>query len=118
MDPVRNLSRILFGGAQYRLEVGAALNTGGLTSIKDLAELLGDPPGTASVNTELKQLEKAGLLERLPHVGSERRVHLRPVSSTYWQTCRDLVELAHAQASRGPSVATGQTEVELQRRQT
>jgi len=96
-------------------EVGAALSTGGLANIKDLAELLGDPPGTASVNTELKQLEKSGLLERLPRIDSERRVHLRPVSSTYWQTCRDLAKLVHAHAGRGPSVATGRTEVELQR---
>lgn len=96
MDSIQNLSGILFGGAQYRLEVGAALSTGELTSIKGLVELLGDPPGAASVNTELKQLEKAGLLERLPRVGSERRVHLRSTSSTYWLKCRDLVEFARA----------------------
>lgn len=88
------LSRILFGGAQYRLEVGAALSSDQLVNIKDLADELGDPPGTASVNTELKRLEEAGLLERLPKVGSDRRVYLRPRPTSYWQTCRDLIEFA------------------------
>jgi DNA-binding MarR family transcriptional regulator len=93
---VRDLSRILFGGAQYRLEVGAALSSEEVTNIKDLAERLGDPPGTASVNTELKRLEEAGLLQRLPRVGSDRRVHLRVRTSSYWETCRELIELVQA----------------------
>lgn len=63
-------------------------------SIKDLATELGDPPGTASVNTELKRLEEAGLLERLPRVGADRRVFLRPLPSSYWQTCRELAAFA------------------------
>lgn len=109
MDYIRNFSRILFGGAQYRLEVGAALDSEELTNIKDLAERLGDPPGTASVNTELKQLEKAGLLERLPRVGSDRRVYLRPVPSAYWQTCRELVEFARTKA-----IGSAQTRYELE----
>lgn len=95
-DPVRDLSRILFGGAQYRLEVGAALASEELTSIKDLAERLGDPPGTPSVNTELKRLEEAGLLIRLPRVGSDRRVHLRARTSSYWDTCRELADFARS----------------------
>ena len=99
---MRELSRTLFGGAQYRLEVGAALNAGDLITIKDLAEQLGDPPGKASVNTELKLLEKAGLLERLPDVGSDRRVFLRPASSSYWDTCRELVR--YAQSRTAPPV--------------
>jgi len=93
-ESVRSLSRLLFGGAQYRLEVGAALTVGDLVTIKDLAERLGDPPGKASVNTELKLLEKAGLLQRLPDVGSDRRVFLRPEPSSYWETCRELIEYA------------------------
>jgi len=90
------LSRILFGGAQYRLEVGAAVESDALVNIKDLADQLGDPPGTASVNTELKHLERAGLLERLPRVGSDRRVFLRARPTSYWDTCRELVELARS----------------------
>jgi hypothetical protein len=96
---VRDLSKTLFGGAQYRLEVGAALTAGEVISIKDLAVRLGDPPGTASVNTELKMLEKAGLLERLPQVGSDRRVFLQPRASSYWDTCRELVRYARTAAT-------------------
>ncbi len=60
----RHIAR-LFGGAQSRLKVGCALAEGdGLVCIKDLREQLGDPPGVASVNAELKILERAGLLER------------------------------------------------------
>ena len=97
---MRQLSRILFGGAEYRLEIGAALESDELTNIKDLAERLGDPPGTASVNTELKRLEEAGLLERLPRVGSDRRVHFRARTSSYWETCRELIEFAGTEGVR------------------
>jgi hypothetical protein len=97
-DEVRALSRTLFGGAQYRLEVGAAISPGDLVTIKDLAERLGDPPGTASVNTELKVLEAAGLLQRLPRVGSDRRIFLEAKPSSYWSTCRELVRQAQSQA--------------------
>jgi hypothetical protein len=59
LQELRLLSRALFGGAQYRLEVGLAIAVGdGLVCIKDLAEQLGDPPGSGSVNTELKILER------------------------------------------------------------
>lgn len=106
-DPVRELSRVLFGGAQYRLEVGAALRSDELTNIKELAEQLGDPPGTASVNTELKRLEEAGLLIRLPRVGSDRRVHLRARSSSYWELCRELVEFARTEGAQLQARKTG-----------
>jgi hypothetical protein len=91
-DAVRLRSRVLFGGAQYRLEVGAAISVGDLVTIKDLAEQLGEPPGKGSVNAELKVLEAVGLLERLPRVGSDRRVFLRAKPSPYWDTCRALIE--------------------------
>jgi DNA-binding transcriptional regulator GbsR (MarR family) len=99
MDEVRSRSRALFGGAQYRLEVAAAISAGDLVTIKDLAEQLGDPPGKGSVNTELKVLEAAGLLERLPRVGSDRRVFLRAKPSPYWDTCRALIEDALSAAA-------------------
>lgn len=101
-DAVRDLSRTLFG-AQYRLEVGAALSAGDFITIKDLAKQLGDPPGTVSVNTELKMLEKAGLLERLPRLGSDRRIFLQPRPSSYWDTCRELVRFAQSRATSARS---------------
>jgi len=94
-DAIRRLSSTLFGGAQYRLEVGAAITSGELVTIKDLADILGDPPGRASVNTELKVLERAGLLVRHPKVGSDRRVFLSPIECSYWRTCGDLSEFAN-----------------------
>jgi hypothetical protein len=88
---LRTLSRALFGGAQYRLEVGLAIaECDGLVCIKDLAEDLGDPPGTGSVNTELKVLERAGLLVRMAPEKGERRVYLARQDSMYWEFCREM----------------------------
>jgi hypothetical protein len=92
---VRQLSRVLFGGAQYRMEVGAAIAAGdGVVCIKDLAAELGDPPGVGSVNTELKVLERAGLLVRTAPEEGERRVFLLRQESVYWQLCEELTSAA------------------------
>jgi hypothetical protein len=92
---LRERSRVLFGGAQYRLEVGAAIADGdGIVCIKDLAEELGDPPGTGSVNTELKVLERAGLLARVDRERGERRVFLRRQRSGYWKFCQEARDVA------------------------
>jgi hypothetical protein len=91
LPDLRSLSRALFGGAQYRLEVGRAIADGdGLVCIKDLAEQLGDPPGSGSVNAELKILERAGLLVRAPREKGERRVYLARQESAYWSLCQEL----------------------------
>lgn len=108
---LRERSRALFGGAQYRLEVGAAIADGdGVVCIKDLAQELGDPPGAGSVNTELKVLERAGLLVRVPRERGERRVYLMRQSSAYWKLCQELRDAttARARAGRvGGAAATG-----------
>lgn len=93
-DRARALSKELFG-AWYRLEIGAALRSGEPITGKDLSESLGEPPSRASVDAELKMLEACRLLERLPGVGADRRVFLRPVETSYWETCRQLAEFAH-----------------------
>src|SRR3954463_8704505 len=91
----RQLSRALFGGAQYRAEVGAAIAAGdGVVCIKDLAAQLGDPPGVGSVNTELKVLERAGLLVRAAPEKGERRVFLLRQDSVYWQLCEEMAAAA------------------------
>jgi DNA-binding MarR family transcriptional regulator len=101
LDSLRAQSRALFGGAQYRIEVGAAIAAGdGLVCITDLADELGSPPGTGSVNTELKVLERAGLLVRLPKERGERRVYLKRQESAYWQACAEWVERASPRNSR------------------
>jgi hypothetical protein len=103
---VRDLSRILFGGAQYRLEIGAAIANGdGMVCIKDLADELAaayiDAPGNASVNTELKVLERAGLLSRAPRERGERRVYLLRQEGGYWDTCRELRDRAITRQPNG-----------------
>jgi DNA-binding MarR family transcriptional regulator len=91
LEAMRRRSRALFGGAQYRIEIGAAIADGdGITCISDLAADLGDPPGTASVNTELKVLERAGLLVRAAKTKGERRVFLIRQPSSYWALCKEL----------------------------
>lgn len=90
-ERIRVLSGALFGGARYRVEVGAAIADGdGVVCIKDLAAELGDPPGTGSVNTELKVLERARLLVRAPRERAERRVFLLRQPSAYWTLCQEL----------------------------
>jgi hypothetical protein len=90
----RERSKAIFG-AQYRLEVGAAIAQGdGVVCIRDLALELGDPPGTGSVNAELKSLERAGLLRRAPQDKSSRKVYLLRQPSSYWSTCLELSEEA------------------------
>lgn len=88
---MRALSRTLFGGAQYRIEVGAAVaDAGGMVCIVELVETLGRQPGQASVNAELKVLERAGLLVRAEKQQGERRVYLIPQPSPYWEMCRTM----------------------------
>jgi DNA-binding MarR family transcriptional regulator len=91
IEAVRRRSRALFGGAQYRIEVGAAIADGdGITCLTDLAEHFKGSPGTASVNTELKVLEAAGLLTRATKAKGERRVFLRRLPSVYWELCQEI----------------------------
>jgi hypothetical protein len=86
----RKLSHTLFGGAQYRIEVGAAIaESDGIICAVDLVKLLGDPPGKSSVNVELKVLERAKLLAR-PNVRTDRRIHLVRQESPWWDMCRGL----------------------------
>jgi predicted transcriptional regulator len=100
---VRSLSRTLFGGAQYRIEVGAAIAASdGIVCLIDLVEILGDPPGKSSVNTELKVLERAGLLTRVRTPRDDRRrVYLFRQPSQYWSACLELAR-APARVSVSP----------------
>jgi hypothetical protein len=90
LTATRELSHTLFGGAQYRIEVGAAIaESDGIVCAVDLVKLLGDPPGKSSVNAELKMLERANLLTR-PNVRTERRIHLLRQDSPWWSLCLEL----------------------------
>src|SRR5436190_1591565 len=90
LTATRELSRTLFGGAQYRIEVGAAIaESDGIVCMVDLVSLLGDPPGKSSVNAELKVLERAKLLAR-PNIKRDRRIDLLRQDSSYWGMCLEF----------------------------
>jgi len=60
---LRERSRALFGGAQYRAEIGAAIADGdGVVCIKDLPQELENLPGTGSVNAGSKSWSAQGCL--------------------------------------------------------
>jgi hypothetical protein len=84
---IRRLSRRLFGGAQYRLEVCAAIADGdGVVTASELVTQLGTPPGMGSVSMELRTLRGCGLLVPAPAPSSDRRVYLRRCESPLWAT--------------------------------
>jgi hypothetical protein len=86
---VRRLSRTLFGGARYRIEVAVAIaSSDGMVCLTDLARAVGDPAGKGSVNVELKILERTGLLVRAEPLPGERRVFLIRRPSPYRELCR------------------------------
>lgn len=101
---VRELSRILFGGAQYRLEVAASLSSGQVFTALDLVALLSDPPGKGSVHTELKRLKQAKLVVPSPSPRSDRAKPLIPIETDFWACCRHLASIAQQRAEREDEV--------------
>jgi hypothetical protein len=100
LTATRALSHTIFGGAQYRIEVGAAIaESDGIVCMADLVRLLGDPPGKSSVNVELKMLERANLLSR-PNIRKERRIDLLRQESPYWDMCLALRDATAEKAMR------------------
>jgi DNA-binding MarR family transcriptional regulator len=92
-DALRALSHRLFGGARYRIEVGAAIADRKLiANITEIANELGIERQT--VAQELRRLEHAGLLRRADQ--QERKVYLIGAKSLYWELCRELRAEAEA----------------------
>jgi DNA-binding Lrp family transcriptional regulator len=88
----RTFSRVLFGGARYRLEVGAAIARESFVSTSGLADRLG--LSRQAVNHELHLLERAGLLDRAPAINGERAVYFAAKESPYWAFCSDAMSRA------------------------
>lgn len=88
----RTFSRLLFGGAHYRLEVGAAIARESFVNTSGLADRLG--LSRQAVNHELHLLERAGLLDRVSAVNGERAVYFGARSSPYWAFCADAMSRA------------------------
>jgi len=87
-NPDRSRSKLIFGGAQYRAEIGSVIRSGEILCCAEITSRLSDPPGRASINAEVRLLEDAGLLERQPRTG--KTVYLRAVDTPYWDACRSL----------------------------
>jgi hypothetical protein len=96
----RVLSRRLFGGAQYRLEVGHAIaeSKDGLVSVPQLSQDL--ILVAQSVNQELLLLERVGLLSRMDDLGG-RTVYFQRQDSAYWSFCREATTEAARMLRRG-----------------
>jgi predicted transcriptional regulator len=90
----RAFSKMLFGGAQYRIEIGAAIQQSALVNTAELADELG--LARQSVNQELRVLERVGLLVRTEKAGdsSSRKVFLMKESSAYWDFCVEAASTA------------------------
>lgn len=83
----RKLSGLVFGGAQYRIEVVAEISARGLVAnTAEIAEALELTPQT--VNNELRKLEAAGLLQRTEPQG--QKVFYVGAKSGLWALCEEL----------------------------
>ena len=95
----RVLSRSVFGGAAYRLEIGAAIaDTGGIANASELADTLGI--SRQSVTAELQVLERAGLVG--PPDRSGRKAYRLAHPSGYWALCRKWRDSAPEMLRRNP----------------
>lgn len=87
----RAFSKALFGGAQYRLEIGAAISGKPMVNTAELADELGI--SRQSINQELRMLEGVGLLTRAEKGGDGgRKVYLMKMTSAYWDFCIEATE--------------------------
>ena len=93
---VRRCSAALFGGAQYRLEVCGALQSGETVTAAGLIDRLPVPPSKASVHSEVQRLVAAGLLLRLDPLPGDRHAYLRVAETTLWQAARELAAAARS----------------------
>ncbi|HTA13866.1 MAG TPA: helix-turn-helix domain-containing protein [Solirubrobacteraceae bacterium] len=99
---MRALSKAVFGGAQYRVEIGAAIAD--LDEFKDInASALAKQTGISkqSVGHELRLLESAGLIVRTAAAeDSARKVYFTRSESAYWDWCREARTNATAMLAR------------------
>jgi DNA-binding MarR family transcriptional regulator len=88
---LQELSRILMGN-QDRLPVTLAVAQMDPADLygKAIADELKMSPNR--VGAQLKVLEEAGLVLRLPKVGSERRQYFQRTKSSFWRLCEALCD--------------------------
>ena len=103
LSAARHLSKLIHGGAHYRVEVGAAIAAAIATDkVVNVAELADDLLLTRqAVGHEVQLLERAGLLQRADS-GSGRKVYFVIQPSSYWDWCREARAEAAAMLDRSP----------------
>jgi predicted ArsR family transcriptional regulator len=103
LSAARALSKLLYGGAQYRVEVGAAIAEALATDkMVNTAELADDLSLTRqAVGHELNLFEQAGLLQRTD-AGSGRKVYFLIQPSSYWDWCKEARQEAATMIDRFP----------------
>jgi len=101
---MRALSKTVFGGAQYRVEIGARIAERDDFDPFDASEL-SESTGISkqSISHELRMLEEAGLIKRVPPArDSPRKVFYNRTASSYWAWCqeaaKDAVEMLERKA--------------------
>lgn len=104
-DHVRRISKLLFGN-RLRLETAAAIATdpGEALYARALAQRLDINDNQAAA--ELKTLERAGLLERVPHDAGGPTVLYRRVPSAYWKHASEVFQETWDKAAKDSSVAS------------
>src|SRR4051812_2260198 len=97
----RAASRALYGGAQYRIEIGAAIAELSEPRVVTTAQTVRAISGISrqSVHHELRALEAAGLLTR-EDLPDRREVYWVPVDSLYWSSCLELRDRAEERLDR------------------
>lgn len=100
-DAARSLSKAVFG-QEMRIAVMVAIGeSDGMFTLTSLVERLGlNTPSL--IQKPLKSLEDAGLIERMPNVGTRSVYFQRNDESSAWKFARELAEqaLREAQSSR------------------
>ncbi len=99
-EATRAVSKLLHGGARYRVEIGAMIAANATIDTGGIAEELG--LSRQLVNQELHALERAGLIERVSPVASDRKVYFSRHDSAYWSWCVEAVTEAERMLKRAP----------------
>lgn len=91
MPGIREVSQALFGSS-HRLEVAVAIarQDPGVFYARQIAVALALPDNV--VGNEIRHLEKAGLLDRLPRVRGQNAHYLQRVESPVWNLMEELLQ--------------------------
>lgn len=101
-DAVRHLSKVMFGQEMRIAAMVAIGESDGLFTLSTLADLL-QLRTLSLLQKPLKSLEDAGLIERMPNVGTRSVYYQRREDTSAWKFASELAE----QAMRGVQVPPG-----------